>query len=146
CFWGSYWSSTTPPPSPTSDTYLQAFTGIVTGPYMSHLSQYRGVNQGSIIYHEINNASSPANLYTDSDVVTMLTDRIQNHGMPAPTAGHNRFYAVIVPPGIQNSLTQYAGQHQSFVYNGVRAYYAWVDDTGSLDGHDCTTKVFSHEF
>ena len=75
----------------------------------------------------------------------MLKDRIQNHGMPAPTAGHNRFYAVILPVGINNSLTQFAGQHQSFSVNGVTAYYAWVDNTGSLTGHNCTTKVFSHE-
>jgi hypothetical protein len=52
---------------------------------------------------------------------------------------------VIVPPGIRNSITQFAGQHQSFTYNGVTGYYAWVDNTGSLTGHNCVTKVFSHE-
>lgn len=145
CFWGSFWS-TTPAPTPSSDTYRTAIEGIVTGPYLSGLRQYRGVGQGSVIYSEINDSTSPANGYTDANVVAMLTDRIQNHGMPAPTAGHNRFYAVIVPVGIKNSLTQFAGQHQSFSVNGVTAYYAWVDNTGSLTGNNCTTKVFSHEF
>ncbi|MFN8582699.1 MAG: hypothetical protein U0163_17195 [Gemmatimonadaceae bacterium] len=144
CFWGSFWS-TTPAPTPSSDTYRTAIEGIVTGPYLGGLRQYRGVGQGSVIYSEINDSTSPANGYTDSDVVTMLKDRIQNHGMPAPVAGHNRFYAVIAPVGINNSLTQFAGQHQSFTVNGVTGYYAWVDNTGSLTGHNCTTKVFSHE-
>lgn len=144
CYWGSFWSST-PPPSPSSAQYTQAFTAIVTGPYLGGLEQYRNVGQGTIIYTEINDATSPADLYTDGDVVTMLKDRIDNHGMPTPATGHNRFYAVIVPQGIRNSNTQFAGQHQSFTHNGATAYYAWVDNTGSLTGHDCTTKVFAHE-
>jgi len=144
CYWGSFWS-TTPAPTPSADTYTAAIRGIVTGPYMSQLRQYRGVGQGSVIYTEINDATSPADNYTDADVVAMLTDRIKNHGMPAPIAGHNRFYAVIAPVGISNSLTQFAGQHQSFKVDGVTGYYAWVDNTGSLTGHNCTTKVFSHE-
>ena len=144
CFWGSFWS-TTPPPSPSADEYKQAFTGILTGPYMRALRQYRGVAQGTLIYSEINSDSSPADLYTDANVVTMLTDRIENHGMPAPTAGHDRLYVVIAPQGIRNSITQFAGQHQTFTVNGVTGYYAWVDDTGSLTGHNASTKVFSHE-
>jgi hypothetical protein len=144
CFWGSFWSST-PPPTPSADEYKKAFSGILTGPYMRGLRQYRGVAQGTVIYSEINSDSSPADLYTDADVVAMLTDRIQNHGMPAPTVGHDRLYAVIAPQGIRNSITKYAGQHQTFTVNGVTGYYAWVDNTGSLTGHDASTKVFSHE-
>lgn len=144
CYWGSFWSST-PAPSPSSDEYTTAIRGILTGPFLGGLNQYRGVGQGTLIYTEINDSSDPADLYTDSDVVTMLKDRIDNHGMPGPAAGHNRFYAVIVPVGIRNSLTQFAGQHQSFTHGGQTGYYAWVDNTGSLTGHNSTTKVFSHE-
>jgi hypothetical protein len=145
-FWGSFWT-TTPAPTPSSDTYKQAIEGIVTGPYMSGLRQYRGVGQGTVIYSEVYTGSDPSDLYTDSDVVTLITDRLNNNSsMPAPATGHNRFYAVIAPKGIRNSNTQFAGQHQSFTYNGAKGYYAWVDNTGSLTGHDCTTKVFSHEF
>ena len=144
-FWGSFWTSN-PPPTPSSDTYKTAIEGILTGPYMSGLRQYRGVGQGSLVYSEVYTGSDPADLYTDSDVVNLIKDRLNNNSsMPAPASGHNRFYAVIAPQGIRNSLTQFAGQHQSFTYNGVTGYYAWVDNTGSLTGHDCTTKVFSHE-
>jgi hypothetical protein len=145
-FWGSFWSAT-PAPSPSRDQYEQAITGIVTGPYMSGLNQYRGVGQGTVIYSEIFDDTSPANGYTDADVVAMLTSRFTNNpSMPQPAAGHNRFYAVIAPQGVNNSLTQFAGQHQSLTHNGHTAYYAWVDNTGSLTGHNCVTKVFSHEF
>ena len=144
CFWGSFWSKT-PAPSPSSDDYKTAIEGILTGPYMGGLNQYRGVGQGTLIYSEINDSTDPKNLYTDADVVAMLTDRLDHTSMPAPAKGHNRFYAVIVPPNINNSLTGDAGQHQSFTYKGVRGYYAWVDNSGSLTGHNCVTKVFSHE-
>jgi hypothetical protein len=144
CFWGSFWSRT-PAPSPSSDDYKTAIEGILSGPFMGGLRQYRGVGQGALIYSEINESTDPANGYTDADVVNMLKARLDNTSMPPPIAGHNRFYAVIVPTGINNSLTQYAGQHQSFTYKGVTGYYAWVDNTGSLTGHNCVTKVFSHE-
>lgn len=144
-FWGSFWS-TTPPPSPSRAQYEQAMEGIVTGPYMTGLGQYRGVGPGSIVFSEIFDGTSPANNYTDADVVAMLKGRFANNAsMPKPAAGHNRFYAVIAPQGVSNSLTQFAGQHQSLAYNGHTAYYAWVDNTGSLTGSNSTTKVFSHE-
>jgi hypothetical protein len=144
CFWGSFWSRT-PAPSPSSDQYKTAVEGILTGPYMGGLRQYRGVGQGTLIYSEINDSTDPTNGYTDADVVNMLKNRLDNTSMPPPIAGHNRFYAVILPTGINNSNTNLAGQHQSFTYNGITGYYAWVDNSGSLTGHNCVTKVFSHE-
>jgi hypothetical protein len=143
-FWGSFWSKT-PAPSPSRDQYEQAIRGIVTGPYMGELAQYRNVGQGTVVYTEIYDGTDPANGYTLDDVKTMLKGRFANSSMPAPAAGHNRFYAVIFPTGVNNSNTGLAGQHQSFTYNGVKAYYAWVDNSGSLTGHNCVTKVFSHE-
>ncbi|HEV2977502.1 MAG TPA: hypothetical protein VG425_07930 [Casimicrobiaceae bacterium] len=144
CFWGSFWSQT-PPPSPSSADYQAAIEGIVTGSYMVSLGQYRGVGPGTVIYTAINASTDPANGYTDADVVAMLRTQLQTTAMPAPAAGHNRLYAVILPTGITNTLSQYGGQHQSFSYNGVTGYYAWVENTGSLTGAGCVTKIFSHE-
>jgi hypothetical protein len=109
------------------------------------LKQYRGVGQGTQIYNEINDSTDPTDGYTDDDVVNMLMHRLDNTTMPRPIAGHDRFYAVITPTGINNSISQAAGQHQSFPYKGVTGYYSWVDNSGSLTGHNCVTKVFSHE-
>ena len=125
-------ATTTRPPSRAYDRPLHERPG-----------QYRGVGQGTLIFTDINDDTSPADLYTDADVVTMLQDRIAHHGMPAPSTSHNRFYAVIAPVGIRNSNTQFAGQHQSFTVNGVTGWYAWVDNKGTLTGHDASTKVFS---
>ena len=144
CFWGSFWSSN-PPPTPSSDDYRRAIEGIVTGPYMSGLAQYRGVGPGQVIYAEINDGSDPVDGYTDADVLNMLKSRLQAGTMPPPIAGHNRLHVVILPVGVHNSLTQYVGQHQSFTYNGVTGHYAWVDNAGSPTGLNGVTKVFSHE-
>ena len=105
-----------------NDTYKTAIEGILTGPYMGGLRQYRGVGQATLIYSEINDSTDPKNGYSDSDIVKMLTDRLDNTSMPAPTAGHNRFYAVILLTTINNSLTQFAGQHQSFKYKVHHRY------------------------
>jgi hypothetical protein len=146
-FWGSYWS-TSPAPTPSSDTYYQAFTGLVTGPYMTGLRQYRGVGPGTMLGKFINDSSDPANGYSDGDVVTMLTSFFQhNPTVPAPEAGHQRFYAVVTPPGINNGLSGDIGQHQSFSYNGATAYYCWVDSVGGLtdNSSDGVVNIFSHE-
>ncbi len=152
-FWGRYWSNTSPAPSPSSDTYYQAFTGLVTGPYMTGLGQYRGVGPGTMLGKFINDSSDPSAGYSDGDVVNMLTTFFQNNAsVPAPAAGHERFYAVVTPPGIDNGTTNAAGeslvgQHQSFSYNGVTAYYCWVDGEGGLtdNSSDGVVNVFSHE-
>ncbi|HEY7097842.1 MAG TPA: hypothetical protein VH437_14040 [Terriglobales bacterium] len=144
CFWGTAWNSN-PPPSPSRTQIETAIIGILTGPFMGGLRQYRGVGQGSIIFSEINASSDPANGYTNGDLVNMLKDRIDNAGMPGPQAGHNRFYAVFPPQGVNNSITKFVGQHQSFTHNGQTGYYCWVDNNGSLTGGNSVTKVFSHE-
>src|SRR4029077_20206064 len=59
CFWGSAWHSN-PPPSPSRTQIETAITGILTGPFMGGLRQYRGVGQGTIIFSEINASSNPA--------------------------------------------------------------------------------------
>jgi hypothetical protein len=148
-FWGSYWSSTSPAPSPTSDTYYQAFTGIVTGPYLTGLRQYRGVGPGSMLGKFINDtAPDPVDGYSDADVVNMLIKFLDgNPNVPAPATGHNRFYAVVTPPGINNALSQALGQHQSFTYKGVTSFYCWVDSKGGLtdSSSDGVVNTFSHE-
>ena len=146
-FWGSYWSSTSSPPSPDSDTYYKAFVGVVTGPYMTRLRQYNGVGPGTMLGKFINDAApDPVDQYTDTDVSNMLVKLFQNNpNVPPPVAGHSRFYAVITPPGINNAITKFVGQHQAFTYNGITSFYAWVENEGMLEGSPGVVKVFSHE-
>lgn len=58
-FWGTYWAGTSPPPAVSSDTYYQCFTGIVTGPYMTGMAQYRGVGPGTMLGKFMNTAGDP---------------------------------------------------------------------------------------
>src|SRR5271168_3633321 len=53
-FWGSYWTSTSPAPAVSADTYYQCFTGIVTGPYMTGMEQYRGEGPGTMLGEFVN--------------------------------------------------------------------------------------------
>jgi hypothetical protein len=145
-FWGKYWSNTAPAPKITSDTYYQAFIGIVTGPYLTGLRQY-GSGPGTILGKWINDSTDPKNNYSDSDVVDMLTKFLDdNPSVPAPANGHNRFYAVVSPPGLNNALTDF-GQHQDFTYKGVSSTYCWINDEGTLtdSGSTGVVNTFSHE-
>lgn len=145
CFWGRFWTRTAPAPSPSGGDYANAIQFMLTGTYLTKMSQYRSIGKGTLVYCDFNDSSDPADNYTNADAINMLKDRFQHSGMPNPASGHDRFYAVIVPPGIRNSIHQYAGEHGSFDYNSTKAYYAWIGNSGSLTGHDCVTKVFSHE-
>lgn len=128
-FWGNYWNGS---PSPTWQQYVQAFTGIVTGPYLTGLRQYRGVGPGTMIGNMIYTDAEPVNGYSDGDLEDMLKTLFQNHPeVPPPTAGHFRFYAVVTPPGINNGLVAY-GEHQHWDYNGVTAYSCWINSQGGL--------------
>ena len=145
-FWGKYWSNTSPAPSPTPDTYYQAFTGITTGPYLTGLRQYRGAGPGTMLGKFINDSSDPPNGYGDSDVANMLTKFLDdNPSVPAPATGHQRFYAVVTPPGLNDN--EALGKHINFTYKGVKAYYCWVNSIGGLtdSSSDGVVNTFSHE-
>jgi hypothetical protein len=146
-FWGSYWNQSQPP-TPSSDTYYQCLSGVVAGPYMTGLRQYRGIGPGTMLGKFIN-GSDPPNSYTDTDVSNMLTTLLQNTpSLPPPIAGHNRFYAVVTPPGLNNANGGAIGEHDPFTYNGVQAYYAWIDSVGGLadpNASDGVVNIFSHE-
>jgi hypothetical protein len=148
-FWGSYWASTSPPPTVSSDTFYECFTGIVTGPYMTGMKQYRGVGPGTMLGKFVNTTPpDPGNPYTNAEVVTMITTYLQNNpSVPAPLAGHNRFYAVVTPPTLSNSAGG-EGEHLNFTYNGVQAFYAWITDDGNgltEPSSNGVVNTFSHE-
>lgn len=147
-FWGSYWTSTSPAPAVSADTYYQCFTGIVTGPYMTRMNQYRGVGPGTMLGEFINSASDPPNPFAASDVETMLTNYLtSNPACPAPVAGKNMFYAIVTPPNIGGPPNA-EGEHLGFTYNGVQQYYAFITDDGqglTQSSSNGVVNTFSHE-
>src|SRR5579871_6686071 len=147
-FWGDYWNVTSPAPSVSVADYYTAFSGVVTGPYMTRLNQYRGLGPGTMLNQFIvpsapnaSNVTMPADGYTDADVEFMLTNFFTSNPNVAPANGHNRFYAVISPPGLNNSFSNLGGQHQHFTFNGIGCVYAWVNGTDSLGD----VALFGHE-
>jgi hypothetical protein len=79
---------------------------------MTKLNQYRGLGPGTMLGKYIvpsaknaSNVTMPASGYTDADVEYMLSNFFQNNPTVAPANGHNRFYAVISPPALNNSLS-----------------------------------------
>jgi len=50
CFWGKPWTAT-PAPVPSADQYKQAIIGILSGPYMGGLGQYRGVGHPTACHY-----------------------------------------------------------------------------------------------
>ena len=147
-FWGSYWTGTSPAPPISADTYYQCFTGIVTGPYMSSLNQYRGVGPGTMLGEFINSASDPPNPFTANQVETMLTNYLtSNPACPAPVSGKNMFYAIVTPPNIAGPPGD-EGEHLNFTYNGVQAFYAFITDDGqglTQGSSNGVVNTFSHE-
>ena len=114
---------------------------------MTRLNQYRGVGPGTMLGQFIvpsapnaSNVTAPFAGYTNADVVNMLNTFFQNNSAVAPANGHNRFYAVFSPPGLNNS-SSFGGQHQFLSSNNVGCVYAWVDSNDSLSD----TLVFGHE-
>jgi hypothetical protein len=146
-FWGDYWNQTTPAPNVSVAEYYSAFSGVVTGPYMTRLNQYRGVGPGTMLGQFIvpssknaANVTVPYNEYTNTDVEAMLKTFFQNNSSVAPATGHNRFYAIFSPPNVNNA-SSFGGQHQHFSYNSIGCVYAWVDSNDNLSD----TLVFGHE-
>jgi hypothetical protein len=123
-FWGSYWSSTSSPPSPTPATFYQAIVGLVTGPYLTGCRQYRGAGPGTMMGQWIYDTTNPTSGYTESDIETMLADLWKNNSsVPAPDPNHQRFYEVITPPGINSYATGDVGRHTAATFNGITYYH-----------------------
>ena len=143
-FWGSSWNTTSAVPSVGQMT--DAVVNILTGPYMSSLSQYRGIGSGylqaSIVVAEAVGSSpaTPPGNFSNNDISTLLSNMLAAGLMPGPASDANLLYMVMLPPGA--SQPGLLGEHTYFDYNGTNLHFGWVANGGSLAA---TTWVFSHE-
>jgi hypothetical protein len=143
-FWGTWWNSTSAVPSVGQMT--DAVVNILTGPYMSSLSQYREIGSGflqsSIVVSTAigNSPASPPASFSNTDISTLLSNMIAAGLMPGPAADAELLYMVMLPPGVtQPGLL---GEHTYADFNGTNLHFGWVANGGSLDS---VTWVFSHE-
>jgi len=119
-FWGTWWDNST---NPSVIQVYAALASIVTGSYMSQLSQYKGIGAGQVLLESgaRSNGSNPPNNFTDSNVQSLVAAAIDAGAVPSPTdlPGNPYLYTVFMPPGIspQNGA---GGEHWSFSHNGVK--------------------------
>jgi hypothetical protein len=144
-FWGPAWHTTTA--SPSVGQVTDAVVNILTGPYMSSLSQYRNIGSGflqaSIVVDEAvaSAPATPPNNFSDSDVQNLLEQMIYAAMMPGPEVDSNLLYMVMFPPGPARGGT--LGEHTYFDLNGTNLHYGWVTNNGG--NLASLTWVFSHE-
>ena len=147
-FWGASWGSNA---SPSSDDVTKAVQNIFSGPYMSKLSQYRGIKDGTLLGTTVVTSSNPPNPFSNDNVADLVTSLIATGKVPKPEDGKQILYCVIMPVGVNYNQSNVNGEH-SFAINVSysfpvdvdidKVFYAWVMNDGTLAD---ITIIFSHE-
>lgn len=144
-FWGTSWSTLQPP---TMGSIIDAVENILTGPYMSALSQYRNIIPGSLNGVTLvtgpvgSSAANPPNPFSDNNISGLIADLINAGRVPAPSTDSQLFYCVILPTGTHSAGGSFVGEHTYFSYSGINVHFAWITNNGTLDN---VTSIFSHE-
>jgi hypothetical protein len=138
-FWGAGWNN--------ASTYLTNITNavqtIMDSPYLSGLSQYRNVSNGTLLQTDLITDTSPGSTINDSQVATFVRTNINNGQLPGPsTAGGQILYMVIVQPG--TTAGSVGGAHGTTTSNAGRFHYGWSTNPTTLS-LDTVTDTFSHE-
>ncbi len=138
-FWGSGWNSGS---GPTLRNNLTAAAGrIVSGPYLTMLSQYRSaIGPGQVVDSITIDSSDPPRTFNDSQVQSMLRTNIANGTLPDPSTDSQLLYMVIVQPG--STAGNIGGEHNSALSGSTRFHYGWSINNGSQGN---ITTIFSHE-
>jgi hypothetical protein len=146
-FWGTAWNAF-PPPVPTVNEVDAAVNTIMLSSYMSALAQY-GVGYGSKLSSIIVGTSNPPNPFSDSDVANFITGLLNADQLQEPDENSQVLYCVVMPVGVHSTNTAFIGEHTYFSYQDEEdttrfdnAHFAWITNSGSLDG---VTTIFSHE-
>jgi hypothetical protein len=137
-FWGSGWD--TGPGSALRSQTEAAVDSITSGPYLSHLRQYRDtIGSGFRAASVTIDSTDPLSVFSDSNVWNMLYANLSNGTLPDPASDPELLYMVIPQPG---STAGVGGQHSYLDFGGVRAHFGFTINPGDLDS---ITYYFSHE-
>jgi hypothetical protein len=136
-FWGAGWNAH----QDIQATMTSAVDSILTGPYLSGLSQYRStLGTGTRVGALTITSSSPPGLFSNGDVVSFLQTSINRGVVPSPASDGQLLYVVVPQPG--SSTSNDWGYHSANYSTQGRFHYAWTIDDGTLDTF---TYNFSHE-
>lgn len=140
-FWGSAWAGMA---TPSAQDVANAVVNILSGPYMSALSQYRGIGQGKLSGAGIFSSFDPPSTFGDPDVINLISQLISGGTVPAPGSDSQLFYCVFMPVGASfGTNSNVIGEHAYFTLSdGSKGHFGWVTNDGTLNS---ITSIFSHE-
>jgi hypothetical protein len=147
-FWGPDWAGNA---SPSANAVFNAVQAILSGPYMSKLSQYRGIANGTLLGKLVIDPSDPPNPFSTNDVAQCVLRLIAAGKVSKPEDDQQNLYCVFLPLGVNFNQPNINGEH-SYIYNVSYSFpfdvdldkvlFAWVINDGTLDS---VTTIFSHE-
>ncbi|MEA2821175.1 MAG: hypothetical protein QOJ86_3179 [Bradyrhizobium sp.] len=139
-FWGSAWASN---PTPTAAQVTDAINRIVSGGYLTGLSQYRGIGQGYVLGSTTVTSSNPPSGFTDANVSTFIKGLISAGTIPDLDADNQTLYVVYMPKGISASNSGFIGEHTYYTNSGGRrVHFGWITNNGTLSS---VSIISSHE-
>jgi hypothetical protein len=138
-FWGSGWDS--------AQTLMSSVTSsintLMNSPYLSGLSQYRGVGNGQLLRTDFISTTSPAANSSYGDFAFFLQTNLNNGTLPVtPNMDSQILYMVIPQPGTTDPIDGFQGEHNRSFSNVGPFHYGWTQNIGSVDD---ITRLFSHE-
>jgi hypothetical protein len=160
-FWGTSWLAT-PRPVPYSADIILAVSSLLNSPYLAKVDQYDGrLHYGDSSHRgklasptfvtspvgptgSYQSPADPPTSFTDNNVASLITNLIAVNTLPKPDDNPNALYVVIMPTGVSNPTSGFAGEHftRAIAGNTNQAHIAWVTNNGSLSS---VTTIFSHE-
>ncbi len=141
-FWGSAWTSN-PPPTPTVAQVTDAVNRILSGGYLTGLSQYRGIGQGYLLGSTTVTTSNPPNSFTDAQVSTFIKGLVSANTIPNIDTDNQTLYIVFMPKGINSTNVNFTGEHTYYTDgNNKRVRFAWITNNGTLSE---VSIITSHE-
>jgi hypothetical protein len=138
-FWGSGWNSA----ATLMNDVTNSVTTIMNSPYLSGLSQYRGVGNGQLLRTDVITSTSPASQTTISQYDAFVKANLNDGTLPiTPDMDSQILYMVIPQPGTTDPREAAAGSHGQDLSDFGRFHFGWTENTNSLDD---ITSTFSHE-
>ena len=150
-FWGSGWNANAANMALRTNL-VNAVQSIVSGPYLSALTQYATADQpisGTAVLDQTFTiaTSDPPAVFNDGNITKMLIQNMGNKTLPNPSSDPNLFYYVYPQPGstvMAPAGTVTNGAHGSDSFGGVRFHYGYGADP-AMPIFDQLTSTFSHE-
>jgi hypothetical protein len=145
-FWGSQWDSSAE--QALKSSIENSVTDILSGPYLSGLKQYGSDGIASYAGSVVNSSATP-NKFSHDNIQDVISNAIENQGLPEPDdVPHAPIYVVVTPPGIVSDVNGAYGYNGGFSSGGFLApdpaVYAWVGVPAN-ENVGAVTIGFSHE-